>query len=104
MILFKNVIILSFDDISPYFLMVIGQKNSLKPDSFEKYSFVHRIYLISGTSPQFQRIRSIYYFKSEISVIHSEINKLRFAYRVYYSLYGIAEKLSWFLKIARRLF
>ena len=53
---FKNVMILCVDHILPYFLMVIGQKNSLKPDSLENLSFVHLIYLISGTSPQFQII------------------------------------------------
>jgi hypothetical protein len=57
--------------------MVIGQEHSLKSDSLNKYSFVHRIYLISGTSPQFL-IRSIYLSKYEISVIHSKKINLNF--------------------------
>ena len=53
---FKHVIILYFDHILSYILMVIGQKHSLKPDSLKKYSLVHCIKIISGTLPQFYKI------------------------------------------------
>ena len=48
------MILLCFDHISLYQLTLSGQEHKMKPDSLEKYSFVYRIYLITGSAQQFQ--------------------------------------------------